>query len=67
MKFKQVRAAGERKDGVNYPPLPDEFTDSNGIEHVLNIDFIKKCSRETYRLLLRRYGSEQINGLLQIA
>jgi len=60
----RVRAA-ERSEGNLYPPLPDEFRDGNGPEEVLNATFIKKCSKETLRLLVKRYGFDQINGLLR--
>jgi hypothetical protein len=60
----RVRAA-ERADGVAYPPLPDEFRDGNNPEEVLNAAFIKKCSKETLQLLIKRYGSEQINEALR--
>jgi hypothetical protein len=53
----------ERTD-VAYPVLPDEFMDSDGNERVLNAEFIKACSKETLRLLLKRYGSAQVNAVL---
>jgi hypothetical protein len=58
----KVRAA-ERAD-VAYPVLPDEFRDNDGNERVLNAEFIKACSKETLRLLLKRYGSTQVNAVL---
>jgi hypothetical protein len=60
----RVRQA-ERVDGVAYLPLPDEFRDGNGPEEALDAAFIRKCSRETYRLLLKRYGSAQIDEALR--
>lgn len=60
----RVRAI-EKQDGTVYPSLPDEFRDGNGPEEVLNAEFIKKCSKETLRLLIKRYGSDQINELLR--
>jgi len=60
----RIRQA-ERNDGINYPPLPDEFRDGSGPEEVLNAQFVKKCSKETLRLLIKRFGSDQINNLLQ--
>ena len=59
----RIRAA-ERVDGT-YPPLPDEFRDGNGPEQVLNAEFIRRCSKETMRLLLKRYGADQINEALR--
>ena len=60
----RVRAA-ERVDGFSYPPLPEEFRDGNSPEQVLDASFIKRCSRETYRLLFDRYGSAQITEALR--
>jgi hypothetical protein len=60
----RVRAA-EKADGTNYPPLPDEFKDGNGPEEALNAAFIKRCSKETMRLLLKRYGADQVNEALR--
>jgi hypothetical protein len=60
----RVRAA-ERADCVAYPPLPDEFRDGNNSEEVLNAAFIKKCSKETLRLLIKRYGADQVNEALR--
>jgi len=60
----RVRAA-ERVDGFSYPPLPEEFREGNGPEEVLDASFIKRCSRETYRLLFDRYGSAQITEALR--
>ena len=59
----RVRAA-ERVDGTVYPALPEEFLE-NGKEVVLDAAFIKRSSRETYRLLLNRYGSDQITEALR--
>lgn len=60
----RVRAA-ERVDGFTHPPLPEEFRDGNGPEQVLDASFIRRCSRETYRLLFDRYGSAQITEALR--
>jgi len=60
----RVRAA-ERVNGFSYPPLPEEFRDGNSPEQVLDASFIKRCSRETYRLLFDRYGSAQITEALR--
>ena len=60
----RLRAAG-RADGVAYPPLPDEFRDGNNPEEVLDAAFIRKCSKETMRLLLKRYGADQVNEALR--
>jgi hypothetical protein len=60
----RVRAA-ERVDGTTYPPLPDEFRDGNNPEEVLDAAFIRKCSKETMRLLLKRYGADQVNQALR--
>jgi len=59
----RVRAA-ERNDGIAYPPLPEEFR-VGGREEVLDASFIKKCSRETLRLLIKRYGSTQVTEALR--
>jgi len=60
----RIRAA-ERIEDTTYPPLPEEFRDGNGPEQVLDASFIKRCSRETYRLLFDRYGSAQITEALR--
>jgi hypothetical protein len=60
----RIRQA-ERAEGIAYLPLPDEFRDGNGPEEALDAAFIRKCSPETYRLLLRRYGSLQIDEALR--
>jgi hypothetical protein len=60
----RVRQA-ERADGITYPPLPEEFRDGNNREEVLDASFIKKCSKETLRLLIKRYGSAQITEALR--
>jgi hypothetical protein len=59
----RIRAA-ERVDGT-YPSLPDEFRDGNNPEEVLDAAFIRKCSKETLRLLLKRYGADQVNEALR--
>ena len=59
----RVRQA-QRDEGVTYPPLPEEFL-VNGKEVVLDAAFISRSSRETYRLLLNRYGSNQITEALR--
>jgi len=61
----RVRAAEEKFYGTAYPPLPDEFRDGNGPEQVLNAEFIRKCSSQTLRLLLERYGHDQVNEVLR--
>jgi hypothetical protein len=60
----RVRAA-ERVEDIAYPPLPEEFRDGNNREEVLDASFIKKCSRETLRLLIKRYGSAQVTEALR--
>jgi hypothetical protein len=60
----RVRQA-ERSEGISYPPLPDEFRDGNNPEEVLDAAFIQKCSKETMRLLLKRYGADQVNEALR--
>jgi hypothetical protein len=60
----RVRQA-ERAEGIAYLPLPDEFRDGDGPEEALDAAFIRKCSRETYRLLVKRYGSAQIDEALR--
>jgi hypothetical protein len=61
----RVRQA-EKADGeMKYPSLPDEFRDGDGPEEVLNAAFVKKCSKETLRRLIKQYGSNQIDDLLQ--
>jgi len=61
----RVRQAEEKLFYGTYPPMPDEFRDGNGPEEVLNATFLKKCSKETLRLLLKRYGVEQVNEVLR--
>jgi len=60
----RVRQA-ERSEGITYPPLPDEFRDGNNPEQVLDAAFIRKCSKETMRLLLKRYGADQVDEALR--
>ena len=60
----RVRAA-ERVEDIASPPLPEEFQDGNNREEVLDANFIKKCSRETLRLLIKRYGSAQVTEALR--
>ena len=60
----KVRQA-ERVDGTVYPSLPDEFRNGNNPEEVLDAAFIRKCSKETLRLLLKRYGADQVNEALR--
>jgi hypothetical protein len=60
----RVRQA-ERADGYAYPVLPDEFRDGNGPEEALDAKFLKKCSKETFKFLLKRYGSAQIDEALR--
>jgi hypothetical protein len=61
----RVRQAEEKLFYGTYPPMPDEFRDGNGPEQVLNAEFIRKCSKETLRLLMKRYGSDQVNEALR--
>lgn len=61
----RIRAATENFYGTAYPQLPDEFRDGNGPEQVLNAAFIKKCSKETLRTLIKRYGSDQVTEALR--
>jgi hypothetical protein len=60
----RIRAA-ERNDGVAYPPLPDEIRIGDGAEEVLDASFVRRCSKETLRFLIQRYGSDQINEALR--
>jgi hypothetical protein len=60
----RIRAA-ERNDGVAYPPLPDEIRIGDGAEEVLDASFLRRCSKETLRFLIQRYGSDQINEALR--
>ena len=60
----RVRQA-EQNAGAEYPILPDEYRDEAGVEHVLNAEFIRRCSSQTLRFLMKKYGSEQINNLLR--
>jgi uncharacterized protein (DUF2252 family) len=60
----RVRQA-QRADGFAYPELPEEFREGNGPLEILDASFIKRCSRETYRLLMDRYGSTQITEALR--
>jgi hypothetical protein len=60
----RIRQA-ERADGTIYLPLPDEFRDGNGPEEPLDAAFIRKCSRETFRILKNRYGMAQLEEALQ--
>jgi hypothetical protein len=55
----------QRADGFKFLPLPDEIRDANGNEVVLNADYVRRCSKETMRVLVKRYGFDQINDLLQ--
>ena len=57
----RIRQASDRADGYAYPVLPDEFRDGNGPEEALDAKFLKKCSKETFKFLLKRYGSAQID------
>jgi len=60
----RIRQA-ERADGTIYLPLPDEFRDGNGPEEPLDAAFIRKCSRETFRILKNRYGMAQLEAALR--
>jgi hypothetical protein len=60
----RLRAA-ERVEGTTYLPLPEEFRDGNGPLAVLDASFIKRCSRETFRILKERYGMAQIDEALR--
>jgi hypothetical protein len=59
----RVRQA-ERAESNIYPPLPEEIRIGDR-EEVLDAAFIKRCSRETYRFLMGRYGSAQITEALR--
>jgi hypothetical protein len=59
----KIRAA-ERNDGFQYPPLPDELVIADR-EETLNATYLKRCPREVYKFLLKRYGSEQITEALR--
>jgi len=60
----RVRTATEEYYGTAYPPLPDELL-IEGREQLIDASFIKRCSKETLRLLMTRYGSDQINEALR--
>lgn len=61
----KIRQAEHAMNYGEYPPLPDEFRDGNGEVQVLNADFVRRCSKETLRLLIRRFGSAQVDELLR--
>jgi hypothetical protein len=58
----RVRAI-ENQDRT-YPELPDELRIGDRDE-LIDAAFIKRCSKETLRLLIKRYGSDQINEALR--
>ncbi len=58
----RVRQA-ERQGGV-YPLLPDELRIEDR-EELIDAAYIRRCPRETLRLLIKRYGSDQINEALR--
>ncbi len=58
----RVRAI-ENQDRT-YPELPDELRIGDRDE-LIDAAFIKRCSKETLRLLMKRYGSDQVNEALR--
>ena len=60
----RVRAAEEKFYGTGYPVLPDELL-IEGREELIDSSYIKRCSKETLRLLMKRYGSDQVNEALR--
>lgn len=59
----RVRAAS-RDDGFAYPPLPEEIRVGDRDE-VLDAAFIQRADAATLRLLIKRYGSEQVTEALK--
>jgi hypothetical protein len=59
----RVRAA-ERNDGIAYPRLPDEIRIGDR-EELIDAAFIKRCSKEVLRSLIKRYGSDQVTEALR--
>jgi hypothetical protein len=53
-------ARAERDRYQGYPPLPDTWQGQP-----LNSQFIKKCSAETLKILIRRFGSDQVTHALR--
>jgi len=54
----------ERADGITYPPLPDEIRIGDS-EELIDAAFIKRCSKEVLRSLIKRYGSDQVTEALR--
>jgi len=59
----RVRAV-EKQDGTVYPQLPDEIRIGDR-EETLDAAFIKRCSVETMRFLVKRYGMAQLDEALR--
>jgi hypothetical protein len=59
----RVRAAS-RDDGFKYQQLPDEIRIGDR-EEVLDAAFIRRADAATLRLLIKRYGSEQVTEALR--
>jgi hypothetical protein len=59
----QKARAEERNDGFAYPPLPDELL-IEGRQELLDSRYLKRCPREVFKFLLKRYGSQQITEAL---
>ncbi len=48
----------------SYPPLPDEIR-INDREELIDASYIKRCSKETLRALIKKYGPDQVNEALR--
>jgi len=53
-------ARAERDRHQGYQPMPSTFQGQ-----VLDSQFIKKCSAETLKLLIKRFGSQQVTSRLR--
>jgi hypothetical protein len=60
----RVRQAEEKFYGTGYPVLPDELRIGDRDE-LIDAAYIKRCSKETLRLLMKRYGADQVNEALR--
>jgi hypothetical protein len=63
--IQKVRQAEKAADtSWAYPALPEEFKEGDR-EVLLDAAFLRNCSRETFRFLIKRYGSAQIDEALR--